>query len=229
MGLPMSLFHTLRRAIDRVGLRDRHYKFLFGPDTSGEVVSVDCETTGFDPWIDDIISIAAIKIRGNQILTSETFQAVIKPDASMRAEAIKVHQLRSVDVENGRPMSEVLPEFLHFLGGRPIVGYWIDFDCRMLSKYLLGMLGISLPNPRIEVSALYYDRKYKNAPPNTKIDLRFAAIIEDLGLRELHQHDAFSDALSAAEMYVILKDMEARGALLRRNRTEMLAEGLAAG
>ena len=34
----------------------------------------------------------------------------------------------------------------------------------------------------------------------------------------LPQHDAFSDALSAAQMYVILKDMVERGSRIRRDR-----------
>jgi len=38
------------------------------------------------------------KIRGNRILTSERFEAAVRPDASMQAEAIKVHRLREVDV-----------------------------------------------------------------------------------------------------------------------------------
>lgn len=214
----MNIIRKVRRLIDRMSLRDRQFDFLFDENTTGEVVSVDCETTGFDPWVDDVISIAAIKIRGNKILTSDTFEAVIKPDAKMTAESIKVHQLRSVDVEAGRPMDEVLPEFLRFLGPRPILGYWIDFDCRMLSKYLINTLGIALPNQQVEVSKIYYDRKYGHAAQNTQIDLRFAKIIEDLGLRELSQHDAFNDALTVAEMYVILKDMEKRGVYLKRQR-----------
>jgi DNA polymerase III subunit epsilon len=34
----------------------------------------------------------------------------------------------------------------------------------------------------------------------------------------LPQHDAFNDALSAAQMYVILKDMIARGVRIRRHQ-----------
>jgi DNA polymerase-3 subunit epsilon len=207
-----------RRTVDRIVLRDRQYRFLFRHDDSGEAVSLDCETTGFDPWVDDIVSVAAIRIRGSRILASSAFRAVVRPEATMRASAIKVHQLRAQDVAEGRPIGDVLPELLRFIGARPLVGYWIAFDVSMLNKYLIEMLNIHLPNPLIDVSELYYDRKYGNAPPGTAIDLRYATILDDLGLPALPQHDAMNDALGAAEMYVMLEDMRARGIRIPRRR-----------
>ena len=165
---------------------------------------------------DDVISIAAFKIRGSRILTSQAFQVVIRPTTPMEANAIKVHHLREQDLARAQPMRKVLPDFLHFIGSRPLVGYWIAFDVRMLNKYLFNFLNIHLPNRRIDVSALYYDRKYRNAPPGSAIDLRYLSILKDLGLPPLPQHDALNDALGAAQMYVILKDMCDRGMRIPR-------------
>ena len=208
-----------RRTLDRIVLRDRSYRFLFQQGDAGEAVSLDCETTGFDPWVDDVVSVAAIPISGSRILASQAFRALVRPQAAMRASAIKVHQLRRIDVAAARTMDEVLPQLLRFIGNRPLVGYWIDFDVRMLDKYLIEMLNIHLPNPRVDVSRLYYDRKYGNAPPGTSVDLSFAAILADLGLPPLPLHDAFNDALSAAEMYLVLQDMVRRGVRIPRARS----------
>lgn len=210
------MFRWLRHRYDRMRLKDPRWLPLFQEDPSGEVVSVDCETTGFDTRTDDIISISAIRIAGNRILTSQAFNAYVRPDAEMRADAIRVHQLRTVDVADARPMREVLPDFLDFLGGRPLVGYWIDYDAAMLDRYVSAYYGFHLPNRRIEVSGLYYERKYGDAPQGTQIDLSFAAITRDLGLRTLALHDAFNDALSAGEMYVQLTDMKARNVRIAR-------------
>jgi len=214
------MVRTLRRLIDRIVLRDRQYRFLFRDEEGDEAISLDCETTGFDSWVDEIVSIAAIPIRGSRILTSQAYCALVRPEGAMKARSIRVHQLREKDVERGRTMQDVLPELLHFIGSRPLVGYWIDFDVRMLDKYLIEMLNIHLPNRRFDVSKLYYDRKYGNAPAGTRVDLSLASIQHDLRLPMRQQHDAFNDALSAAEMYVILKDMTARGARIRRERDQ---------
>jgi DNA polymerase-3 subunit epsilon len=206
----------IRQKIDRLLLADRRYAFLFQPDKSGEIVSLDCETTGFNWLADDVISIAAVKIRGTRILASRAFRAMVRPGAPMEAGAIKVHQLREQDVARGRTMPEVLPDFLEFIGSRPLVGYWIAFDVRMLNKYLFGMLNIHLPNRQIDISKLYYDRKFGSAPPGTRIDLRYATILADLKLPARAQHDAFEDALGAAESYLVLEDMRERGVRLPR-------------
>jgi DNA polymerase-3 subunit epsilon len=155
----------LGRLINRIALSDRNYRFLFEAEPGSEEVSLDCETTGFDPWVDEIVSIAAIRISGTRIHASSAYRALVRPEATMRPDSIKVHQLRQQDVAQARVMSDVLPELLHFIGSRPLVGYWIQFDVRMLDKYMLAMLNTRLPNRRIDVSELYYDRKYGHAPP----------------------------------------------------------------
>ena len=111
-----------------------------------------------------------------------------------------------------------MPEFLRFVGGRPLVGYYVDFDVAMINKYLLPFAGIELPNPLVEVSRLYYERKYGDAPPGTEIDLRFVRILEDLDLPQLDQHDAFNDALMTAQMFVALRDLKDRGVRISRER-----------
>jgi DNA polymerase III subunit epsilon len=214
----MSLWRRLKRLFHSITLRDKSYRLLFQPGPDDEVVVFDCETTGLNVRKDDIISIAAIRIKGNRILASEKFEVFARPDAAMNAEAIKIHRLLESDVESGGYIMRILPDFLRFIGGRPLVGYYLEFDVAMIDKYLKELLGIQLPNPMIEVSALYYDRKYGNAPPGTHVDLSFAHIMHDLGIPELDQHDAFNDAMMTAMMYVQLNDMKERGVRILRER-----------
>jgi DNA polymerase-3 subunit epsilon len=209
---------AIKRLFHQATIGDQSFRFMFRRGPPGEVVSFDCETTGLDVRHDDIISIAAIRIRGDRILTSERFEAVIRPEARMNADAIKVHRLRAMDVAAGERIQTIIPQFLHFIGGRPLVGYYVDFDVRMVDKDLLGLKGIELPNKLIEVSKLYYERKYGDAPPGTTIDLSFASILRDLDIPVLDQHDAFNDALMTAMMYVQLRDMRQRGVRIPRQR-----------
>lgn len=212
------MFGFIKRRLDWMALTDRSYEFLFDPADDTEVVSVDCETTGLNPRKDDIVSIGAVKIRGTRILSSECFHVKVKPRAQLAGNSIKIHQITNSDIADFAPIHSELPAFLRFIGNRPLVGYWISFDVRMLNKEIFKMLNITLQNRTIDVCDMYYDRKYSKAPPGTKIDLRFAAILEDLQLPPLPAHDALNDASSTAQMYLVLKDLKARGAYLKRVR-----------
>ena len=210
---------AIKRLLHQATISDQSYRFMFDRPPDGDLVVIDCETTGLNVRRDDVVSIAAIKIRGNRILTSEHFEAVVHPDSEMGAEAIKIHRLRRSDVEAAPIVWKMLPSFLRFIGARPLIGYYLDFDIAMLDKYILPLVGIELPNERIEISRLYYERKYGDAPPNTSIDLSFAAILRDLNIPPRAQHDAFDDALMTAMMFVELRDLAERGVRIARERS----------
>ena len=126
------------------------------PVPADEVVAIDCETTGLNVRTDDVITIAAIKIRGNRILTSDRFEAILRPDALVRARSDQGTSSAPDRHSPGSLIWKALPRFLHFVGGRPLVGYYVDFDIAMLDKYILTLIGIELPTPHIEVSKLCY-------------------------------------------------------------------------
>jgi DNA polymerase III subunit epsilon len=212
------MWRWIKRRIHLARLSDPSYRFLFEPGPPDEVVAIDCETTGLDPKKDDIVAVAAVKIRQARILASERFEATIRSGATMSPETIKIHRLRQADVATGRPDEEAIPELLRFIGGRPLVGYYLEFDVAMIDKHVRRLLGFELPNPLIEVSGLYYERKYGDAPPGVHIDLSFGAIMDDLGLPMLDQHDAYSDALMTAEIYLVLKDLKQRNVRIKRRQ-----------
>ena len=206
----------IARWLGRRLLKDPAYAFLFEQGAEDEAVSLDCETTGLDRRKDEIVSVAAVRVKGSRVLTSEAFQATVRCAIPINPAAIKVHGLRERDVAMGRAMADVLPPLLRFIGGRPLVGYYLEFDVAMLNRYMRPWLGVGLPNRKIEVSGLYYDRKYGDAHPGAHVDLAFASIARDLKLELVDQHDALADATTAALMYVMLKDMQSRGARFPR-------------
>jgi DNA polymerase-3 subunit epsilon len=213
------VFQILRRYLHQASLGDQSYRFLFDRSPADEAVAFDCETTGLDIAKDDVIAIAAVRVKGNLILLSERFEALVRPEVSIKPDAMKIHQFREADVAEGMPIRKILRDFLHFIGPSPLVGYYLDFDIKMLDKHILPFIQIGLPNRRIEVSELYYERKYGNAPPGTTIDLRFKSILEDLGLPDFGQHEALSDAVMTAMMYVMLRDLRRRNVRIKRDRS----------
>ncbi|WP_296223853.1 3'-5' exonuclease [Ralstonia sp. UBA689] len=201
-----------RRQLRR--LRDPTFRFLFDPPPPDEWVALDCETTGLNVRTDEIISIGAVRIVGNRILTSERLELLIKPQGTVGAESICVHRLRKRDLADGVPIEQAILTLLRFIGSRPLVGYYLEFDVAMLNRVLAPMLGIGLPQQQIEVSALYYDYQFRQLPPyrqqgDPDLDLRFATLMTELDLPTWDAHDALNDAVMAALAFVKLRHLGA--------------------
>ncbi len=201
------MFSKWRNRWNAKRLKDEHFAFLFEEDTSGEVVVFDCETTGLNPKKDEIISIGAVKIKGNRILTDEALHLFVRQEKQIDQESIKIHHIRHCDLENAMPVKEAIEHFLHYIGSRPLAGYYLEFDVAMVNKYIKPMLGITLPNLQEEVSAIYYDKKIPRIPQGN-IDLRFEAILNDLSLPKMQAHDALNDAIMTAMIYLKLKNIK---------------------
>ena len=184
-------------------LLHQEYGFLFDPPAYPGVVSIDCETTGLDPKKDEIITIAAIRIVDNQILASESISLTLRPSQPISGASIKIHQMRNCDVVDGLSPIEAMQHLLHFIGSSPLLGYYLAFDVALINRIIKPWLGIHLPNPLIELSALYYDKKI-GLIPQKHIDLRFDRILNELAIPPLAAHNAHNDALMVAMAYLKL-------------------------
>lgn len=202
--LMLSRFFNNR---NRKKLKDDKFSFLFDEKQNDEIVVYDTETTGLNPKKDEILSIGAVKIKGNRILTSKKFEIFVKPSRDIDEESIKIHHIRNIDLQNGSNPQEAIEKFLHFIGNRTLVGYYLEFDIKMINKYLIPYLGIKLPNRQIEVSQIYHKKKRRSIPDG-RIDLRFDSIMKDLDLPIFGKHDALSDAIMTAMMYIKLQNIE---------------------
>ena len=121
-----------------------------------------------------------------------------------------MHRLRESDVAGGLDPAHAMRQLLDFIGSRALVGYFLEFDVAMLNREIWPMLGVRLPQPKIEVSAMYYDFKNRQLPSHLRggdIDLRFATMMADLGLPLRHAHDAISDAVMAGLAFIKLRQL----------------------
>jgi len=184
------------------------------PYEAPEVVSVDLETTSLDTRSAEILSIAAVPIRDRRILLSERFERVVRATAAVDREAVKYHRLRPVDVQHGAAPGEAATAFVEWLGGRPLLGYCIGFDCAMLEHALRGAGREGIDGPRFDLRELYRRRALRRNPddaPSQALDEILAA----LGVPKVARHTALGDATSVAMAFLGLKFGEARAPVRR--------------
>lgn len=206
-------FAALQRRWMLYHLENAEFRFMFDAPPNNEWVALDCETTGLDVTTDEIIAVAAVRIMGNRVMTSERLELLVRPKRRVSSESVRIHQLREQDVATGMAPDEAMIKLMYFIGSRPLVGYYLSFDIAMIDRVLVPILGVDmgLPQPRHEVSAMYYDYKFRQLPlhlrDNPQIDLRFATLMNDLGLPQRQAHNALNDAVMAALAFVKLRQL----------------------
>ncbi len=199
------MFRSINNYFNKKKLKDKKYLYLYDKPHKDEYVCFDCETTGLDPKNDDIISIGAVIIKNNVVVSSKKFVKFVKPKTKLQIDAIKIHHIRECDLDEAEEIDDVIEEFLEFIGNRTLVGYFLEFDIAMINKYLKPKIGIKLPNKIYEVSAIYYDYKIDKIP-QANIDLRFDTIMKDMKIPVMGKHDAYNDALMTALIFIKLKN-----------------------
>jgi DNA polymerase-3 subunit epsilon len=208
---PLDWLRALKREWLLYHLGDERFRFMWDPPPPDEWVALDCETTGLDVRRDEIVSIGAVRIVGDRILTSECLELLVRPGKrAISPDSARVHGLRARDVVAGTDADAAMMALLRFIGSRPLVGYYLEFDLALINRAVFPLLGLRLPQRRIEVSSLFYDWKRRQLSPGhepAQIDLRFATLMRELDLPMEGAHDALADAVMAALAFVKLRHL----------------------
>jgi DNA polymerase-3 subunit epsilon len=199
-----------RRRWARMRMTRPEFAYLFDPEPHQEWVAIDTETTGLNVDTEEVIAIGAVRICGDRIMTSERFEILVRPEGRVSPGAVRVHRLREQDLLQGVTADQAVARLMGFIGSRPLVGYFLEFDVAMINKTLRRMIGIGLPQRRIEVSSMFYEHMNRQLPLHQqggRIDLRFDTMMRALDLPTRDAHDATNDAVMAALAFIKLRHL----------------------
>jgi DNA polymerase III subunit epsilon len=146
-----------------------------------EFVVFDLETTGLSASANEIIEFGAIRVARNAE-SHLTFQSLVKPGCKVSSRITKITGITQEMLNSqGRPISQVLPLFLDFIGDLPLVTFNASFDMGFL-RQAAKKRGLSVPNPY--TCALQISRK---AWPDTSHKLVDLARIHNLQMVDSHR------------------------------------------
>lgn len=177
-------------------------------------IALDVETTGLEPDVDEIIEVAAVKFRGDEVL--ETFQKLIRPRHSLPLKITRLTGITQADVADAPPFPVVAPELARFVKSYPIVGHSIGFDLRMLSAH-----GMRLPQPAYDTFDLA-TLLVPNAPSYSLL-----ALATRLGIVHPEAHRALADADVARQVFLKLYERIQRLSLAEVSEITRLTASIA--
>jgi predicted DnaQ family exonuclease/DinG family helicase len=160
-------------------------------------VAIDVEATGMEAGVDEIIEVAAVKFRGDEVL--ETFTSLVRPRHSL---PLKITRLTSISPEtlaDAPRFSAVAPQLVGFIRSYPLVGHSIEFDLAMLRAQ-----GLNVPQPCYDTFTLA-TLLLPQAPTYSLI-----ALADRLGIAHPEDHRALNDADVARQVFVELLDQLGR-------------------
>lgn len=91
---------------------------------------LDIETTGLDPSFDEIIEVSAIRVRDGVV--SDSFSSLAKPSEPLDDFIIELTGITNEMLDAAPSISDVLPQFVRFIGDDVVVGHNVNFDINFI-------------------------------------------------------------------------------------------------
>jgi DNA polymerase-3 subunit epsilon len=163
-------------------------------------IVLDTETTGLDPFQGHrVVEIGCVELV-NRFPTGKTFQCYLNPERDMPPDAEAVHGL-TIDFLRDKPLfSDVVEDFLTFVGDAPLVIHNAAFDLAFLNAELERLARPAIGRDRL-LDTLLLARRRHPAGPNRLDDLCTRYHIDNSHRTKL---GALLDAEILAEVYLEL-------------------------
>lgn len=183
---------------------------LFGPPkrdiAPGALLAVDVETTGLKPGAHELVSIGWVPVNDRVIDLSGAGYCVLS--GAHVGDSATVHGVTDDDVErDGIPPAEALQKFLKAVEGRKILAHFAQMETGFLGalhKDVFGKTWRVRENEVVDTMTMERRRMERKGTYPRGEDLRLARVRRRHGLPEYGNHNALTDAIACAEVYLAL-------------------------
>ena len=222
-GVASSFPDALKASKNKVAGTDKNIKILYGCEgyyvndvddriavhgeknmpLDGEFVAFDLETTGLSSLKEVIIEIGAVILKDGEVV--DTFQTFVDPKRRLEPKIIELTGITDSMLVGAPEIAEVLPEFLRFCGGRPLVAHNADFDVGFLTA---ACERLNLPFDPTYIDTLVLSQNLMPQLSKHKLNI----VADALSLPDFNHHRASDDALTCGYLYLrFAKMLQERG------------------
>lgn len=177
--------------------------------------ALDIETGGLDAKRDPILAVGMLPVRRGIIKLGEAYQTLVRPEdgREIRPESVRAHQLVRHEVSAAPPLADVLGQVDRRLREGALLVHFQAIDVQFL-KQAYARLGLRWPKPPVVDTVeliLKLDRKTRfirpaDAPPDVP-STNLTETRRRLGLPDYQAHDALTDAIATAELFLVLRKL----------------------
>lgn len=173
------------------------------PFTRQRFLVIDLETTALNPLQGEIVSIGWVVIENGRILLNQARLFHLTPEHGV-GQSATFHQLTDSALEAGEEFAALAPHLLAAAANSTLVFHNATLDMGFLNHYLRRQYGAPLLAPVQDTLQLEYRRQLRRKHALQPGELRLGACRQRYGLPELAAHDALTDALATAELFLAI-------------------------
>ncbi|WP_203568625.1 exonuclease domain-containing protein [Aestuariimicrobium ganziense] len=184
------------------------------------LLAIDLETTGLDPASDRLLSVGFVEVDGDEVVVGSARHVVIRQDQEGSVgDSATIHGLTDDALGQGRSEQEAVTTTLAALAGRVLLAHHADVEVGFLSAACRRLWGAEPLFEVVDTMQLQYrllSRERDTDPPRGA--LRLWGACDQYNLPRHAAHNALSDALSCAELYLAQVQQPGAGGTLKSLR-----------
>lgn len=172
------------------------------PVNEAEFLAIDLETSGLDPETDEILSIGYVPIVAAAVRLDQAGYFLVRPQRPVPEKTAVIHGLLDGHLEDAPGLDTVLPQVLLALTGRVPVAHHCQIERGFLDAACTRLYGTAPKLRFMDTLAIERRSLGRRGKEIKRGDLRLAAVRERYGLPRYGAHNALTDALAAAELFL---------------------------
>lgn len=164
------------------------------------LLAVDVETTGLRAGRDQLLSIGWVPVTAGVIELGRARHHVLR--GGEVGQSATVHGLTDDHLARGIAPAQALAEFLAALAGRVALVHYAPIERDFLGRACAQEFGAPLTMPMVDTFALERRHMERMGTYPRGEDLRLGRVRQRYGLPPYRNHNALTDALATAELYL---------------------------
>jgi len=167
-----------------------------------DYIALDLETTGLDPAQDEILSLGWVGITGMQIDLASAQHRLVRPERAIPEQSAVIHHITDDQAATGEPLRQVLEELLELLAGKVLIAHHAKVEVGFLRHACERYYGEGFLMRVVDTQEVARRSLQRRDQPIKAGTLRLPELRESYRLPRYRLHNALSDALAAAELFL---------------------------
>jgi DNA polymerase-3 subunit epsilon len=166
------------------------------------ILSVDFETTGLDAKADKLLSVGFIEVNQQQMALKTSYHQIIRTKRQLEESNVIIHHITDSQKDQGIDRKVVVDKLLNALAGKVMLVHFARIEKQFLAQACMKIYGIAPVFPVIDTLAIAKRQLDKRDVAYDPSELRLSNLRHKYQLPEHNAHNALSDAIATAELFM---------------------------